>query len=113
MFKATRVSSASITKAARIVLNHSTHVDGLIAALTKGAALAAEAGVTTFVPGRITRTKGGAAEFLQVTVSVPISGGFRCLARRGSMIQEVFVSTIIKDESELQQLLDKITSKGK
>jgi hypothetical protein len=97
---------SSPTKAARIVMNHSTHVDGLIEALTKGSSLASSKGIKMFVPGRLSRTRGGAAETLQINVSVPISGGFRCLVRRGCMIQELFVSTSISSESELQECLD-------
>ena len=89
----------------RIVLNHSTHVDGLIDALRSGATRAALAGVTTFVPGRISRTRGGNAESLRISVSVPINGGWRCLARRGSMVQEVFVTTALGEE-ELQELFN-------
>ncbi len=91
----------------RIVLNHSTHVDGLINALRSGATLAALAGVTTFVPGHISRTRGGNAESLRITVSVQIAGGWRCLARRGSMVQEVFITTSLGEE-QLQLLLNSI-----
>lgn len=102
---------SSTIKSARIVMNHSTHVDGLIAALTKGSSLASARGIKMFVPGRLSRTRGGAAETLQIDVSVPISGGYRCLVRRGCMIQELFVSTSISSESELQECLDTILKK--
>jgi len=90
---------------ARVVLNHSTHVPGLIASLEAGALAAGAAGVTTIVPGRLARTRGGAAEALALKVSVPVRGGFRVLARRGSMIQEVFVTTALGEEA-LQAVLD-------
>ena len=91
---------------ARVVMNHSTHADGLIDALRAGAARAALSGVTTFVPGRLSRTKGN-SERLTLHVSIPIPGGWRCLARRGSIVQEVFVTTAL-DEEQLQVLLNSI-----
>ena len=91
----------------RIVLNHSTHVDGLIEALRSGATRAALAGVTTFTPGRISRTRGGNAESLRISVSVEIAGGWKCLARRGSMVQELFITTALGEE-QLQLLLNSI-----
>ena len=99
---------ATMTTKTRIVLNHSTHVDGLIVALTKNAALTASKGISTIVPGRISRTRGGNAQHLILTVSIKIPGGYKAIARRGSMIQEVFVTTTITDETELQDLLNTV-----
>ena len=87
----------------RIVLNHSTHIEGLIDALARaGRARAAQ--VAAFVPGRLARTRGH-AERLSLAVTVPVAGGPRVLARRGSLVQEVFVSTALGAPA-LQQLLD-------
>ena len=86
---------------ARVVLNHSTHVPGLIAFLhTLDASLA-----TTIVPGRITRGQGN-AQHLAIRVTVPIPGGFKALAKRGSLVQEVFFTSAVAQD-ELQQMLDK------
>ena len=87
----------------RIVLNHSTHVEGLLDALARcGRARASD--IAAFVPGRLARTRGH-AEHLSLAVTVPVSGGHRVIARRGSLAQEVFVSTALGAAS-LQALLD-------
>jgi len=87
----------------RIVLNHSTHIEGLLDALAR-AGRARAAAVPAFVPGRLARTRGH-AERLSLSVTVPVQGGHRVLARRGSLVQEVFASTALA-AAELQALLD-------
>jgi hypothetical protein len=73
----------------RVVINHSTHIPGLIAALQR---LAETKGVSTVVPGRL-YTAGGRQASLSIRVTVPTEGGFKLLARKGSQTQEVFVIT--------------------
>ncbi len=94
---------ASGAASSRIVLNHSTHIDGLIDALAR-VGRARAAAIPALVPGRLARTRGH-AEHLSLAVSVPVQGGHRVLARRGSLVQEVFVSTALA-AAELQALLD-------
>ncbi len=87
---------------ARVVLNHSTHVDGLIDVLRRVPFASAE----TIVPGRIKRVAGGpSGGGLSFRVTVPVTGGFRVLAQRGTQLQEVFATTTLTKEA-LQGALD-------
>jgi len=80
----------------RVVVTHSTYVDGLIPLLKR---LARVQGIHTITPAVIRRVR-GRCQTLQLRVSTPIRGGFKMMARKGSMAQEVFVVT----ELELEQL---------
>lgn len=66
----------------RLVLNHSTHIPGLLAILEK---LIQYPGIQTATPGAISRVKGHAPH-LKLRVSVPIRGGFKVLARLGKTV---------------------------
>jgi hypothetical protein len=81
----------------RVVLNHSTHVPGLLAVLHR---LVETRGVRTAVPGRL-YTAGGSEPGLALRVTVPIEGGFKLMARKGSQAQEVFVVTDLERETLL------------
>ncbi|MCP9850138.1 DUF2103 domain-containing protein [Cyanobium sp. Morenito 9A2] len=71
----------------RVVITHSTYIEGLIPLLK---ALAAEPGIDTVTPAVICRVK-GRSDQLRLRVSTPIQGGHKLLARRGHSAQEVFV----------------------
>lgn len=85
----------------RVVITHSTYVEGLIPLLRR---LAAQPGIDTVTPAVISRVK-GRAPVLRLRVSAPISGGHKVLARRGSTAQEVFVGTDLSHD-QLQARLD-------
>ncbi|MDR7922412.1 MULTISPECIES: DUF2103 domain-containing protein [unclassified Thermosynechococcus] len=87
----------------RVVLNHSTHIEGLIPVLEK---LAKVAGISTLTPGVIAPVK-GKSPHLHLRVSVPIKGGFKLIARRGKTVQEVFVITQLS-EAELKAAIDAV-----
>ncbi|WNC60154.1 DUF2103 domain-containing protein [Thermosynechococcus sp. QS41] len=87
----------------RVVLNHSTHIEGLIPVLEK---LAKVAGISTLTPGVIASVK-GKSPHLHLRVSVPIKGGFKLIARRGKTVQEVFVITQLS-EAELKAAIDAV-----
>lgn len=89
----------------RLVLNHSTHIEGLIAVLEK---LITMAGIKTVTPGVIAKA-GGRSPHLKLRISVPIRGGFKVVARRGSSVQEVFIITDLNQE-QLQSNLDQLLS---
>jgi hypothetical protein len=93
-------------KSARLVLNHSTHLPGLIPLLTR---LAEQPDIKTITPGRIARVKGRPTP-LKIRVTVPITGGFKLQARAQSNVQEIFVIT---DQSAqtLQTTLDQLQAK--
>ena len=76
----------------RLVITHSTYLEGLIPALRR---LAEHPAIDTITPAVIARVKGRAPE-LRLRVSTPIRGGWKLLARRGSSAQEVFVVTSLE-----------------
>jgi hypothetical protein len=88
----------------RLVVTHSTYLEGLIPLLKR---LAARPGIDTVTPAVISRVR-GRSQGLRLRVSAPITGGFKLVARRGSSAQEVFVVTgWARDqlERELEALL--------
>lgn len=87
----------------RVVLNHSTHIPGLIAILEK---LAQCAGIQTLTPAVIGRSRSHAPH-LKLKISVPILGGFKLIARQGKTFQEVFIITRLSQE-ELTQEIDRL-----
>lgn len=85
----------------RVVITHSTYLEGLIPLLKQ---LASSAAIDTITPAVIARVK-GRAQGLRLRVSTPITGGWKVLARRGSSAQEVFVVTSLPQQA-LQELID-------
>ncbi|MCS5705207.1 MAG: DUF2103 domain-containing protein [Cyanobacteriota bacterium] len=85
----------------RVVITHSTYLEGLVPLLRR---LAQVPGIDTVTPAVISRVKGRAAS-LRLRVSAPITGGHKLVARRGTSAQEVFVVTSLSRD-ELQDTLD-------
>ena len=85
----------------RLVITHSTYVDGLVPLLRR---LAQDPRIDTVTPAVIARARGRAPE-LRLRVSAPITGGWKLVARRGSSAQEVFVVTALT-ATELEQQID-------
>jgi len=90
---------------ARLVITHSTYVEGLIPLLRRLATLEE---IDTITPAVITRVRGRSVG-LRLRVSSPITGGHKLLARRGSTAQEVFVVTRLSRD-QLQAELDRLTN---
>ena len=89
----------------RVVITHSTYLEGLIPVLKE---LASLPGIDTVTPAVICRVKGRSPR-LRLKISTPITGGFKVMARRGSSAQEVFVITSWPHDQlqgELDRLLD-------
>ena len=84
----------------RLVWNHSTHIPGLIPCLEK---LIEYRGIKTVTPGVI-KTVRGRAPHLKLRISVPITGGYKAIARKGKTVQEVFITTTLK-QSELERAI--------
>ena len=82
----------------RVVITHSTYVEGLIPWLE---ALSHETAIQTITPAVISRARGRSPE-LKLRVSIPIHGGFKLVARKGTSAQEVFVVTSMS-RPELEQ----------
>jgi hypothetical protein len=91
----------------RLVVTHSTYLEGLIPLLRK---LAAQPEVGTVTPAVISRVRGRIAG-LKLRVSAPITGGHKLVARRGGSAQEVFVVTGWSRE-RLQQELDRLVARS-
>lgn len=86
----------------RLVLNHSSHVPGLLVILGK---LVQYPGIQTVTPGVISRVKGHAPH-LRLRISVPVRGGYKLLARSGKTVQEVFVVTPLSQEALSELIAD-------
>jgi hypothetical protein len=91
----------------RVVITHSTYIEGLIPLLKT---LAEDPRISTVTPAVISRTR-GRAPGLTLRVSTPITGGHKVNARRAGTAQEVFVLTDLNRE-ELQGRLDGLLTKG-
>lgn len=89
----------------RVVITHSTYLEGLIPLLRQ---LAQEEGIETVTPAVISRVRGRVSG-LRFRVSTPIRGGYKLVARRGTSAQEVFVVTTWEPQ-RLQQWLDQRTA---
>ena len=85
----------------RVVLNHSTHIEGLIPILKK---LILNERIKTVTPAIISKAKGRSSK-LVIRVSVKTINGYKAIARKGSTAQEVFISTDLSKD-ELKKLLD-------
>ncbi|MEY4353447.1 MAG: hypothetical protein RLZZ609_1688 [Cyanobacteriota bacterium] len=92
----------------RVVITHSTYIEGLIPVLQE---LAQDPKISTVTPAVISRVRGRAPQ-LTLRVSTPITGGYKVNARRAGSAQEVFVITTFTRE-ELQVRLNRVlASKG-
>ena len=89
----------------RVVITHSTYLEGLIPLLRQ---LAKADGIDTVTPAVISRVRGRSPS-LRLRVSAPIRGGYKLVARRGGSAQEVFVVTAWSREA-LQEHLDELAS---
>lgn len=85
----------------RLVLNHSTHISGLLPVLGR---LLEQPGIKTITPGRIARVKGRPTP-LKIRVTVPITGGHKMQARSKGSVQEVFVVTSLTAQ-QLQRAVE-------
>ena len=85
----------------RLVLNHSTHIEGLIPILKK---LVLNINIKTVTPAIISRARGNSSRLI-LRISVKTINGYKAIARKGRTAQEVFISTDLSKD-ELKKLLD-------
>tara|TARA_B100001996_G_scaffold3498_1_gene2970 strand:- start:449 stop:727 length:279 start_codon:yes stop_codon:yes gene_type:complete len=85
----------------RLVLNHSSNIEGLIPILKK---LALNLNIRTVTPAIISRVKGRSSKLI-IRLSVKTISGYKAIARKGKTAQEVFISTDLSKD-ELKNLLD-------
>ena len=88
-------------KLGRLVLNHSTNIEGLIPILQK---LALENNIKTITPAVISRARGRSSKLI-IRLSVKTINGYKAIARKGNTAQEVFISTELSKD-ELQEIID-------
>ena len=85
----------------RLVLNHSTNIEGLIPILQK---LALNINIKTITPAVISRARGRSAKLI-IRLSIKTINGYKAIARKGKTAQEVFISTDLTKE-ELKKVLN-------
>ena len=88
-------------KLGRLVLNHSTNIEGLIPILQK---LALENNIKTITPAVISRAKGRSSKLI-IRLSVKTINGYKAIARKGNTAQEVFISTELSKD-QLKEIID-------
>ena len=86
----------------RLVQNHSTHIEGLIKWLKK---IAKNSDIKTVTPASLAKTN-GKGEKLALKVTIKTNEGYKLLARKGKLVQEVFLVTNL-DEYEIIELIEK------
>ena len=91
----------------RLVQNHSTHIEGLIKWLKK---IAETDEIKTITPASLSKTN-GRGENLGLKVTVKTKEGFKLLARKGKLVQEVFLVTSL-DESEIKEIIEATSPKS-
>ena len=89
------------SKLGRLVLNHSTNIEGLIPILQK---LALDINIKTITPAAISRARGRSSKLI-IRLSVKTINGYKAIARKGKTAQEVFISTDLSKD-ELKQIID-------
>ena len=85
----------------RLVINHSSNIEGLIPILQK---LALNANIKTITPAVISRARGKSSKLI-IRLSVKTINGYKAIARKGKTAQEVFISTDL-GKDELKQIID-------
>ena len=85
----------------RLVLNHSTNIEGLIPILEK---LVLDINIKTITPAAISRVRGRSSKLI-IRLSVKTINGYKAIARKGKTAQEVFISTDLSKD-ELKKIID-------
>ena len=85
----------------RLVLNHSSNIEGLIPILQK---LALNINIKMVTPAAISRVKGKSSK-LVIRLSVKTINGYKAIARKGKTAQEVFISTDL-GKDELKKIIE-------
>ena len=86
----------------RLVQNHSTNIEGLIKWLKR---IAENEGIKTVTPASLSKAN-GRGEKLVLKVTIKTNEGFKLLARKGKLVQEVFLVTHLELE-EIKELIYK------
>ena len=84
----------------RLVQNHSTHIEGLIKWLKK---ISENNAIKTVTPASLSKAN-GRGEKLLLKVTVKTNEGYKLLARKGKLVQEVFLVTSL-DKNEIKDVI--------
>ena len=95
------INRIKIKELGRLVLNHSTNIEGLIPVLKK---LALNINIKTVTPAAISRVRGNSSKLI-IRLSVKTINGYKAIARKGRTAQEVFISTDLSKD-ELKNMID-------
>ena len=85
----------------RLVLNHSSNIEGIIPILKK---LALNTNIKTITPAAISRVRGRSSKLI-IRLSVKTINGYKAIARKGKTAQEIFISTNLSKD-ELKKIID-------
>ncbi len=85
----------------RLVQNHSTNIEGLIKWLKK---IAENKEIKTVTPASLSKTN-GRGEKLLLKVTIQTNDGYKLLARKGKLVQEVFIVTGL-DKKQIKDLVE-------
>jgi hypothetical protein len=105
--KGIKKSEKKHLKMGRLVQNHSTNIEGLIKWLKK---IAASNEIKTVTPASLSKTK-GRGEKLELKITVKTNEGYKLLARKGRLVQEVFLVTSLAD-SEIKKIIEETNPKS-
>ena len=86
----------------RLVQNHRTNIEGLIKWLKR---LADYQEVKTVTPASIFKTN-GRGEKLAIKITVKTNEGFKLIARKGTLVQEIFIVTRL-DRTDITELINR------
>ncbi len=90
----------------RVVITHSTYIEGLIPILKK---LASNERIKTITPAIISKVRGRSSKLI-IRISVITIGGYKAIARKGQSAQEIFITTDMNID-ELRYLVNKYCSR--
>ena len=85
----------------RLIQNHSTNIEGLIKWLKK---IAASNEIKTVTPASLSKTN-GRGEKLALKVTIKTNEGYKLLARKGQLVQEVFIVTNL-DKKSISEIIE-------
>ena len=91
----------------RLVQNHSTHIEGLLKWLKK---IAKSDDIKTVTPASLAKTN-GKGEQLALKITIKTNEGYKLLARKGKLVQEVFLVTSL-DECSITEIIEKTNPKS-
>ena len=86
----------------RLVKNHSTNISGLIKWLDK---ISRNPEIKTITPGCISQSN-GKEENLTLKISRKTNTGLKLLARKGKLVQEVYVVTKLEDKDIIELIVE-------